>query len=118
MSREIFIEPNIEIIAMPENLRIGMMVSEQHKKCQSVGHVATITGDTWLLDPDDFGARIAFVDYDGKNAFEDYKRNAPKSKEAEIAFVKKHAPRMVEGIEVLHDYINKVRSDSLEYCAT
>ena len=58
------------------------------------------------------------MDYDGKIAFEDYKCNAPKSEEAEIAFVKKHAPRMVEGIEVLQDYINKVRSDSLEYCAT
>ena len=41
-------------------------------------HIATVTGDALMLRPDDYGARIAFVDYHGKKAFEDYKK-APQS---------------------------------------
>lgn len=37
MAREIFIEKNIESLVVPENLRVAMMVAEQHKKCQSMG---------------------------------------------------------------------------------
>ncbi|MEJ2716789.1 MAG: aminotransferase class I/II-fold pyridoxal phosphate-dependent enzyme, partial [Deltaproteobacteria bacterium] len=51
-------------------------------------HVATITGDSLLLRPDDYGARLAFVDYDGKAAYERYKMNPPKSPAEEREFVR------------------------------
>jgi hypothetical protein len=47
------------------------------------------------LDPDNFGARIAFVDYDGKKAFDDYTLSPPKSSFDGEEFVKTHAPRII-----------------------
>lgn len=68
-------------------------------------HIATVTGDACMLKPDDFGARIAFVDYNGKQAYETYKANPPKTHSDEIEFVNQNAPRMVNGIEALKDYV-------------
>ncbi len=73
-------------------------------------HIATITGDACLLEPDNFGARIAFVDYDGKKAYEKYRQNVPKTKSDEIEFVKDNAPMMVQGIEALGAYVEYMRS--------
>jgi aspartate aminotransferase len=67
-------------------------------------HIATISGDTCLLDPDDFGARVAFVDYDGKTAFDDYKKSPPKSSADEEEFVKNKAPRMIRAVDMLKRY--------------
>jgi len=55
--------------------------------------------------PDNFGGRIAFVDYEGKQTFENYKKNPPTNKNEEIEFVKKNAPRMVKGVEELQEYV-------------
>ncbi|MCK4605068.1 MAG: pyridoxal phosphate-dependent aminotransferase [Deltaproteobacteria bacterium] len=68
-------------------------------------HVAMVTGDTLMLSPDDYGARIAFVDYNGKEAFERYKANPPKSEYEEIEFVKNNAPLMINGIDSLKTFI-------------
>jgi aspartate aminotransferase len=68
-------------------------------------HIATVTGDACLLDPDDFGARIAFVDYDGKKAFDNYKATPPKSLSDEEEFVKNNAPRMIRAVEMLKRYV-------------
>jgi len=69
-------------------------------------HIATITGDTILLKPDNIGARIAFVDYDGKKVFERFKQDPPKTESEEIEFVEQNAPRMVRGLQALKDYVN------------
>ena len=74
-------------------------------------HIATITGDTCLLDPDDFGARIAFVDYDGKKAFDNYIKAPPKSPSDEEEFVKNNAPRMVRAIEMLRHYVRFLKKN-------
>ena len=74
-------------------------------------HIAVVTGDACLLKPDDFGARIAFVDYDGEEVFENYKQKRPNSKSGEIEFVKQNAPRMVRGIDALKDYVKYIKSD-------
>ena len=73
-------------------------------------HVATITGDAVMLSPDDYGARIAFVDYDGKKAFERYKADPPKSEADEVEFVRENAPRMIKGIESLKEYIEDLKA--------
>ncbi len=74
-------------------------------------HIVTVTGDACLLRPDDYGARIAFVDYDGGKAIELYKRNPPRGEAEEVEFVKENAPRMVEGIEALRGYVEFIKSN-------
>ena len=69
-------------------------------------HVATVTGDAVMLRPDDFGARIAFVDYDGKNAFDNYVKSPPQTPEEENQFVEANAPRMIEGVEKLKNWVD------------
>ena len=72
-------------------------------------HIATVTGDALMLRPDDYGARIAFVDYDGRKAFDNYKEKPPKSKFEEVEFVKNNAPKMVKGIEALKRYVEHLK---------
>ena len=52
-----------------------------------------------MARPEDYSARIAFVDYKGKEVFERYRSNPPQSKSDEMDFVKKNAPRMIRGVE-------------------
>jgi aspartate aminotransferase len=73
-------------------------------------HIATISGDTCLLDPNNFGARIAFVDYDGKKAFDNYKTSHPKTLSEEEYFVKHNAPLMVRAIDMLKSYVQFIKS--------
>ncbi|MHC4778219.1 MAG: pyridoxal phosphate-dependent aminotransferase [Planctomycetota bacterium] len=73
-------------------------------------HVAVVTGDACMLAPDDFGARIALVDYDGKAAFEDYRKRAPAGPDEEARFVERNAPRMVKGVEALRVYMDELQA--------
>ncbi len=72
-------------------------------------HLATVTGDACLLRSDDYGARIAFVDYDGKYAFDNYKKNPPKTKSDEKEFVKQNAPMMVQSVSALKGWIDYLK---------
>jgi aspartate aminotransferase len=72
-------------------------------------HLGTVTGDACMLDPDDYGARIAFVDYDGKKTFDNYKQNPPKSTSDEIEFVKQNAPMMVKSVDALRGWIDFIK---------
>jgi|GEM_PF-6257298 len=63
-----------------------------------------------MLRADDYGARIAFVDYDGRAAFEDFRTNRPGSHKEEIDFVLKHGDKMVKGIESLRAFRESLRS--------
>lgn len=72
-------------------------------------HLGTVTGNACMLEPDDFGARIAFVDYDGKKTFENYKNNPPKSSSDEIEFVKQNAPMMVKSTDALRGWIDFIK---------
>jgi aspartate aminotransferase len=71
-------------------------------------HIATLTGDACLLRPEDFGARIAFVDYRGEEPYKKYRERPPRTKSDENEFVRTHAPRMVEGIEALKEYVSSM----------
>ncbi|RMG57128.1 MAG: pyridoxal phosphate-dependent aminotransferase, partial [Deltaproteobacteria bacterium] len=46
-------------------------------------HVATVTGDACLLEPENFGARFAFVDYDGEKSLSDFQLFPPQTEEEE-----------------------------------
>ncbi len=72
-------------------------------------HIAVVTGDSCMLEPDDFGARIAFVDYDGKSTYDDYKNNKPKTPSDEIEFVKRNAPLMVKSTDSLRGWIDFIK---------
>ena len=72
-------------------------------------HIATVTGEAVMLSPDTFGARIAFVDYDGKAAYNYYRTNPPGTKEEEMNFVRKTAPRMLEGVQALENFVRQYR---------
>jgi aspartate aminotransferase len=73
-------------------------------------HVAVVTGDACLLEPDDFGARVAFVDYDGKAAYDDYRTDRPTNEADERDFVERNAPRMVRGVGAVREYVEYVKS--------
>jgi aspartate aminotransferase len=68
-------------------------------------HIATVTGDACMLKPDDYGARIASVDYDGRQEYEHFRESPPKTSSDEREFVKKNAPRMVNGVKALEEYV-------------
>ncbi len=72
-------------------------------------HIAVVTGDAVMLREDDFGARIAFVDYDGRKAFEGFKQSPPGTRSDETAFVEQYAPVMVRGIRTLGGYVKQIR---------
>ena len=74
-------------------------------------HIAVVTGDACMLEPDNFGARIAFVDYDGKKTYDDYKNNKPKTISEEIEFVKRNAPLMVRSIDALKEWVKFIKSN-------
>ena len=74
-------------------------------------HIGVITGDACMLEPDDYGARIAFVDYNGKVAFDEYKNNPPKSASDELEFVKRNSPMMVKSTSSLEKWVQYIKSN-------
>jgi aspartate aminotransferase len=74
-------------------------------------HIATVTGDACMLRADDYGARIAFVDYDGKQAYENFRESHSKTRSDEREFVKQNATRMVNGIGALRKYVAFIKRE-------
>ncbi len=72
-------------------------------------HIATVTGDAVMLPPHRFGARIAFVDYEGKKAYERYQENPPVTVEEKLNFVRETAPRMLEGVKAIENFVRQYR---------
>ena len=72
-------------------------------------HIGIITGDACMLEPNDYGARIAFVDYDGKKTFDNYKQNPPRSNSDELVFVKQNAPMMVKSVNALKEWVSYIK---------
>jgi len=74
-------------------------------------HIAVVTGDACMLEPDNFGARIAFVDYDGKKTFDDYKNKKPQNFIEETEFVLRNAPLMVRSVDSLKEWVKYIKSN-------
>jgi len=99
---------------VPDLKKKGVLISNQLGKSllSCPHHIGTVTGDACMLEPNDYGARIAFVDYDGKKTFDNYKENPPKSTSDEIEFVKQNAPIMVKSTDSLRKWIEYIKSDN------
>jgi len=95
----------------PDLKRKGVLSSNQlgESLLSCPHHLGTVTGDACMLEPDDYGARIAFVDYDGKKVFDNYKQNPPKSLSDEIEFVKQNAPMMVQSVSALKGWADYIK---------
>ena len=87
--------------------RKGVMTSNQlgSSLISCPHHIATVTGDACLLKEEDYGARVAFVDYKGKQTFDSYKNNPPTTFSDEVEFVKQNAPLMVQSIDAIKQWI-------------
>lgn len=75
-------------------------------------HTAIVGGDSLVLERTDFSARMAFIDYDGKKAFENFLNSPPKNHSDRIEFVKTNAPRVVSGIEMIKLYLEHLVKNS------
>lgn len=77
-------------------------------------HTAIVGGDSLVLERTDFSARIAYVDYDGVKVYQEYLANKPKSSFEKLEFVKKNAPKVVAGIDMIADFFTNLRKDALQ----
>jgi len=75
-------------------------------------HTAIVGGDSLVLERTDFSARMAFVDYDGEKAFENYLNNHPKNHSDEIEFVKTNAPRVISGLKMIELYFDHLKQNA------
>ncbi len=76
-------------------------------------HTAIVGGDSLVLERTDFSARIAYVDYDGAKVYQKYLENKPKSHSEKLEFVKNNAPKVVAGIDMINNFFESLRKDSL-----
>lgn len=72
-------------------------------------HTAIVGGDSLVLERTDYRARIAFVDYDGAEIYQQYKYNKPKTTSEKLEFVQTNAPRVVSGLEMLEKFLNNLK---------
>lgn len=75
-------------------------------------HTAIVGGDSLVLERTDFSARMAFVDYDGEKAFENYLNNPPKTHSDKIDFVETNAPRIVSGLKMIELYLDHLKKNA------
>ena len=76
-------------------------------------HTAILGGDSLVLERTDYSARIAFVDYNGAQAYENYQINKPKTNSEKFEFVRTNAPRLVSGLKMLERYFENLRKNSI-----
>lgn len=76
-------------------------------------HTAIVGGDSLVLERTDFSARIAYVDYDGSKVYQKYLENKPRTSSEKVEFVKKNAPKIVAGIEMIGKFFENIKNDSL-----
>ncbi len=75
-------------------------------------HTAIVGGDSLVLERTDFSARIAYVDYNGTKALQNYLENTPITSSDRAEFVKNNAPKMVAGIEMIGRFFEDLRRES------
>jgi aspartate aminotransferase len=72
-------------------------------------NIALVTGHSIGLEDNDFLARIAFVDYNGKAVYEAYLKENPQSIKAKEAFIKKRLAHMFEGFDLLKQFLSRLK---------
>jgi aspartate aminotransferase len=76
-------------------------------------HTAIVGGDSLVLERTDFSARIAYVDYDGSEVYQNYLDDKPKSNSEKIDFVEHNAPKVVAGIEMIKTFFDNIQTTSI-----
>ena len=74
-------------------------------------HTAIVGGDSLVLERNDYRARIAFVDYDGRMVYENYKNNRPKTHSEKVEFVQTNAPKVVSGIRMISLFFENLKKE-------
>ena len=74
-------------------------------------HTALVGGDSLVLERTDFSARIAFVDYDGQRAMDNYVKNPPTTASEKLEFVKNNAPKIVDGLAMIKRYFDDLKTN-------
>ncbi|MDH3341018.1 MAG: pyridoxal phosphate-dependent aminotransferase [Nitrosopumilus sp.] len=75
-------------------------------------HTAIVGGDSLVLERTDFSARIAYVDYDGSEVYQNYLENKPKTSSEKVEFVKNNAPKVVAGLEMIDKFFENLKKDT------
>ena len=76
-------------------------------------HTAIVGGDSLVLERNDFSARIAFVDYDGAQVFDNYLQDRPRTASDKTEFVKNNAPKIISGIQMIERFFNDLKRQTL-----
>ena len=71
-------------------------------------HTAIVGGDSLVLERTDYSARIAYVDYDGAEVYENYKNQRPKTHSERTEFVVNNAPKTVGGIKMIAKFFEDI----------
>jgi aspartate aminotransferase len=72
--------------------------------------VALLPGSAFGMDAGAYTARLAYVDFDGEAALRDI--NSLRNAANPVAFVERHANHMLEGIQLLSQWISTIGRDS------
>jgi len=94
--------------------RVNVMTSQKLSESLILHpyHTAIVGGDSLVLERTDFSARIAYVDYDGSEVYQNYLENKPKTSSEKIEFVKNNAPKVVAGLEVINKFFENLKKDT------
>jgi len=75
-------------------------------------HTAIVGGDSLVLERTDFSARIAYVDYNGSEVYQNYLEDKPKTSSEKVEFVKNNAPKVVAGLEMIDKFFENLKKDT------
>ena len=72
-------------------------------------HTAIVGGDSLVLERTDFSARIAYVDYNGAEVYQNYLKSKPKTSSDKTEFVKNNAPKIVAGLDMISKFFTDLK---------
>ena len=75
-------------------------------------HTAIVGGDSLVLERTDYSARMAYVDYDGTTAYNNYLNQKPKTDFDKVSFVEENAPRVVAGLKMIEEYLQHLKKNA------
>ena len=75
-------------------------------------HTAIVGGDSLVLERTDFSARIAYVDYNGSEVYQNYLEDKPKTSSEKVEFVKNNAPKVAAGLEMIGKFFDSLKKDT------
>ena len=95
-----------------ESLRsVGLMSSpEVARHLLHVEHVAMLPGNALLLEEDEIAFRCSYVDYDGNQALEDWRRRPPSTPGEREEFVRRNCSLLTDGVSFLGRYLEQLRA--------